>query len=77
MNGKNLEYYKGIKKDYDLDKLSTKGAKLFEIVNKYQLYSKKAKTFYLKLLYKLGFIITLYLAKKESVSALKNKRTPK
>ena len=73
MNSKNLEYYKGIEKDYDFYKLSTKSIELFEIVNKYQFYGKKAATFYLKFIYKLGYTITLYLAKKESVGALKNK----
>ena len=38
-----LEYYKGIEKDYNLDKLSTKGIELFEIVNKYQFYGKRVK----------------------------------
>ena len=69
-----LEYYKGIEKDYNLDKLSTKGIELFEIVNKYQFYGKRVKGIYLKILYKLGYLIALHLAKKESTSALKNKK---
>ncbi|MCX4274935.1 MAG: hypothetical protein OSJ27_04025 [Candidatus Gastranaerophilales bacterium] len=68
-----LKYYKGIEQDYDLDKLNTKSIELFEIVNKYQFYGKRVKGIYLKILYKLGYLIALYLAKKESVSALKNK----
>lgn len=68
-----LKYYEGIEKDYDLDKLSTKGIELFEIVNKYQFYGKKVKGIYLKILYKLGYFIALHLAKKESACALKNK----
>lgn len=74
MNKFNLEYYKGIKRKYDLDKLSTKSVELFEIVNKYQFYEKRAETVYLRFVYKLGYIIALYLAKKESAGALKNKK---
>lgn len=68
-----LKYYKGIGKDYDLDKLNIKGVELFEIVNKYQFYGKKVKGIYLKILYKPGYLIALHLAKKESTGALKNK----
>lgn len=68
-----LKYYKEIEKDYDLDKLNIKGVELFEIVNKYQFYGKKVKGIYLKILYKLGYLIALHLAKKESTGALKNK----
>lgn len=32
MNSKYLEYYKGIEKDYDMDKLTTRSIELFEIV---------------------------------------------
>ena len=69
-----LEYYKGIEKDYNLDKLSTKGIELFEIVNKYQFYGKRVKGIYLKILYKLGYLIALHLAKKESASEKKKKK---
>lgn len=68
-----IDENKGIEKNYDLDKLSTKGAELFEIVNKYQFYGKRVKRIYLKILYKLGYLIALHLAKKESINALKRK----
>jgi len=70
----NLEYYKGIGQDYDVDKLTTKSIELFEMVNKYEFYGKRAKTIYLKFVYKLGYTIALYLAKKESRNALKNRK---
>ena len=54
-----LKYYKGIEQDYDLDKLNTKSIELFEIVNKYQFYGKRVKGIYLKILYKLGYLIAL------------------
>lgn len=69
-----LKHYKGIEKDYDLDKLNTKGIELFEIVNKYQFYGKRVKGVYLKILYKPGYFIALHLAKKESAGDLKNKK---
>lgn len=69
----NLEYYKGIEKDYDINKLSTKSIELFETVNKYQFHGKRTKKIYIRFLYKLIYHLALYLAKKESVSALKNK----
>lgn len=73
MTKQNLEYYKGIEKDYDMNKLSTKSIELFEIINKYQFYGKRTKKIYIRFLYKLIYHLALYLAKKESVSALKNK----
>ncbi len=74
MNNKNLKYYKNIEKNYDFDKLNPKSIELFEMVHKYQFYGKRAQTLYLKLVYKIGQIITLHLAKKESAGALKNKK---
>lgn len=74
MNSKYLEYYKGIEQDYDMNKLTTRNIELFEMVNKYEFYGKRAKTIYLKFVYKLGYIIALYLAKKESRYALKNRK---
>ncbi len=71
MNREYLEYYKGIEKEYDLDKLSAKSAELFDIVNKYHFYGKRAKNIYLKILYKLIYCLSLHIAKKESANALK------
>lgn len=68
-----LKYYKGIERDYNLDKLNTKGIELFEIVNKYQFYGKRTKAIHLKIIYKLGYLISLYLAKNENVCALRKK----
>jgi len=74
MKNKSGEYYKNIEKRYDLDRLRSKGAELFDIAYKYQFYGKRTKSLYLKLLYGLGYAITLYLTKKESTGALSGKK---
>lgn len=61
---------KNIIKNYDLDKLSISGTELFDIANKYQFYGNRAKTLYLKILYKLAYHLALFIAKKENRKAL-------
>lgn len=75
MINENLEYYKNIEKDYDLDKLNPKGAELFDIANKYHFYWKRSKAIYLKILYKLAYLISLYLAKKRKYRRVKKEIT--
>jgi len=63
-----------LKKRYALDRLRSKDAELFDIAYKYQFYGKRTKSIYLKLLYGLVCVITLYLAKKRKHRCLKRQK---
>ena len=67
------EYYTKLIKQYDYNKLNTKSVELFEIINKYELYKKKTDKPFLKPLYEIVYLITLFIAKTEAKEGRKRK----
>ena len=67
------EYYSMLIKQYDFVILNTKSVELFEIINKYELYKKKTDKPFLKPLYEIVYLITLFIAKAEAKEGRRRK----
>ncbi len=68
---RNEELYQCIMQKYNIEKLGTKEYELFEIANKYKLYKKSTKKWYLKPIYEFARFLAVLIVKVETKNAFR------